>query len=74
MTLIRAAIWNRSAQQEFIAVRVAVFAEQFFGIETAILPALYNFPYYIGIIILKKLLLIQFDPSHNFQKLMTMEN
>jgi len=49
MTLIRA-IWNRSAQQQ-LRGSVAVFAEQFFGIETAILPALYNIPsYYIGMI------------------------
>ena len=66
--------WKRIAAIEgFIAmayvnnILVAVFAEQFFGIETAILPALYNIPYYIGIIILKKLFLIEFDPSHNFQ-------
>jgi BASS family bile acid:Na+ symporter len=37
-------------------ILVVVFAEQFFGIQTAVLPALYNIPYYIGIIILKKLL------------------
>ena len=35
-------------------ILVAVFAEQFFGIQTAVLPALYNIPYYIGILILKK--------------------
>lgn len=66
--------WKRTAAIEgFIAmayvnnILVAVFAEHFFGIETAILPALYNIPYYIGIIILKKFFLIQFDSSHNFQ-------
>jgi BASS family bile acid:Na+ symporter len=37
-------------------ILVAVFAEQFFGIQTAILPALYNIPYYIGILILKKIM------------------
>jgi BASS family bile acid:Na+ symporter len=65
--------WKRTGAIEgFIAmayvnnILVAVFAEQFFGIDTAILPALYNIPYYIGIIILKKLFL-QFDSSHNFQ-------
>jgi bile acid:Na+ symporter, BASS family len=52
--------WKRTAAIEgFVAmayinnILVVVFAEQFFGIETAILPALYNIPYYIGIIILK---------------------
>jgi hypothetical protein len=60
--------WKRTAAIEgFIEmayvnnILVAVFAEQFFGFETAILPALYNIPYYIGIIILKELFLIQFD-------------
>ncbi|HYA85302.1 MAG TPA: hypothetical protein VEH06_17920, partial [Candidatus Bathyarchaeia archaeon] len=38
-------------------ILVVVFAEQFFGIQSAILPALYNIPYYIGIIILKKVIL-----------------
>ena len=37
-------------------ILVAVFAEQFFGIQTAVLPALYNIPYYIGIIIFKKVI------------------
>ena len=37
-------------------ILVAVFAEQFFGIQTAVLPALYNIPYYIGILILKKVI------------------
>ena len=32
-------------------ILVVVFAEQFFGIQSALLPALYNIPYYIGIII-----------------------
>lgn len=36
-------------------ILVAVFAEQFFGIQTAALAALYNIPYYMGILILKKL-------------------
>ena len=40
-------------------ILVAVFAEQFFGIQSAVLPALYNIPYYIGIIILKKLFSVQ---------------
>lgn len=44
-------------------ILVAVFAEQFFGIQSAVLPALYNIPYYIGIIILKKL--FQVDPVQN---------
>lgn len=40
-------------------ILVAILAEQFFGIQTAVLPALYNIPYYIGIIFLKKLYSIQ---------------
>jgi len=40
-------------------ILVVVFAEQFFGIQSALLPALYNIPYYIGIIILKKLYSVQ---------------
>jgi bile acid:Na+ symporter, BASS family len=40
-------------------ILIAVFAEQFFGIQCAVLPALYNIPYYIGIIILKKLYSVQ---------------
>ena len=32
-------------------ILVVVFAEQFFGIQSAVLPALYNIPYYIRIII-----------------------
>ncbi len=43
-------------------ILVAVFAEQFFGIQSAVLPALYNIPYYIGIIILKKLYSVQVHP------------
>jgi len=55
--------WNRStAIDGLIAMAyvnnllVAVFAEQFFGIQTAVLPALYNIPYYIGILILKRVI------------------
>ena len=44
---------------------VVVFAEQFFGIQSAVLPALYNIPYYIGIIILKKLYSVQAHPVKN---------
>ena len=40
-------------------ILVAVFAEQFFGIQSAVLPALYNIPYFIGIIILKKVYSVQ---------------
>jgi hypothetical protein len=54
--------WNRTAAIEGLIamayvnnILVAVFAEQFFGIQTAVLPALYNIPYYIGIIVIKKL-------------------
>jgi bile acid:Na+ symporter, BASS family len=43
-------------------ILVAVFAEQFFGIQSAVLPVLYNIPYYIGIIILKKLYSVQVHP------------
>lgn len=46
-------------------ILVAVFAEQFFGIQSAVLPALYNIPYYIGIIILKKLYSVQVHPIKN---------
>ncbi len=35
-------------------VLVAVFAFQFFGLHVAALAALYNIPYYIGIIVIKK--------------------
>jgi bile acid:Na+ symporter, BASS family len=54
--------WKRSAAIDGLIamayvnnILVAVFAEQFFGIQTAVLPALYNIPYYVGILILKKL-------------------
>ena len=54
--------WKRSAAIEGLIamayvnnIIVAVFAEQFFGIQTAIRPALYNIPYDIGILILKKI-------------------
>jgi len=43
-------------------ILVAIFAEQFFGIQTAVLPALYNIPYYIGILILKKLYSVHIQP------------
>src|SRR5215471_2010924 len=46
-------------------ILVVVFAEQFFGIQSALLPALYNIPYYIGIIILKKLYSVQAHPVKN---------
>jgi bile acid:Na+ symporter, BASS family len=46
-------------------ILVAVFAEQFFGIQSAVLPALYNIPYYIGIIILKKLYSVQVHSVKN---------
>jgi len=46
-------------------ILVVVFAEQFFGIQSAVLPALYNIPYYIGIIILKKLYSVQAYPVKN---------
>jgi hypothetical protein len=46
-------------------ILVVVFAEQFFGIQSAFLPALYNIPYYIGIIILKKLYSVQVRPVKN---------
>ena len=46
-------------------ILVVVFAEQFFGIQSAVLPALYNIPYYIGIIILKKLYSVQAHPLKN---------
>jgi BASS family bile acid:Na+ symporter len=46
-------------------ILVVVFAEQFFGIQSAVLPALYNIPYYIGIIILKKLNSVQAHPVKN---------
>jgi len=43
-------------------ILVAVFVEQFFGIQTAVLPALYNIPYYIGIIVIKKLYSVPVKP------------
>src|SRR5215467_855402 len=46
-------------------ILVVVFAEHFFGIQSAVLPALYNIPYYIGIIILKKLYPVQVHPVKN---------
>jgi BASS family bile acid:Na+ symporter len=38
-------------------VLVAVFAFQFFGSQVAALAALYNIPYYVGIIAIKKVIL-----------------
>jgi len=46
-------------------ILVAVFAEQFFGIQTAVLPALYNIPYYVGIIVIKKLYSVPVKPVRN---------
>ena len=43
-------------------ILVAIFAERFFGIQTSVLPALYNIPYYIGILILKKLYSVHIQP------------
>jgi bile acid:Na+ symporter, BASS family len=37
-------------------ILVAVFAQQFFGKEAGALAAFYNIPYYVGILILKKIL------------------
>jgi BASS family bile acid:Na+ symporter len=61
--------WNRTAAIDGLIamayvnnILVAVFAEQFFGIQTAILPALYNIPYYIGIIVIKKLYSVPVKP------------
>jgi BASS family bile acid:Na+ symporter len=58
--------WNRTAAIDGLIamayvnnILVAVFAEQFFGIQTAVLPALYNIPYYIGILVIKKLYSVQ---------------
>jgi BASS family bile acid:Na+ symporter len=39
-------------------VLVAVFAFQFFGSQVAALAALYNIPYYIGIVAIKKIILV----------------
>jgi hypothetical protein len=36
---------------------VAVFAFQFFGSQVAALAAVYNIPYYIGIIVIKRVIL-----------------
>ena len=61
--------WNRTAAIDGLIamayvnnILVAVFAEQFFGIQTAVLPALYNIPYYIGILIIKKLYSVPVKP------------
>ena len=43
-------------------VLVAVFAFQFFGSQVAALAALYNIPYYIGIIVIKKVILASGRP------------
>ena len=43
-------------------VLVAVFAFQFFGSQVAALAALYNIPYYIGIIAIKKVILASDRP------------
>ena len=60
-----------AATEGFIAmayvnnILVAVFAEQFFGIQSAVLPASYNIPYFVGIIILEKLYSVQVHPVKN---------
>jgi bile acid:Na+ symporter, BASS family len=43
-------------------VLVAVFALQFFGSQVAALAALYNIPYYIGIIAIKKIIIASGEP------------
>jgi BASS family bile acid:Na+ symporter len=43
-------------------VLVAVFAFQFFGSQVAVLAAVYNIPYYIGIIAIKKVILASDRP------------
>ncbi|HJU96142.1 MAG TPA: arsenic resistance protein [Nitrososphaera sp.] len=43
-------------------VLVAVFAFQFFGLQVAALAALYNIPYYVGIIAIKKVILASDRP------------
>jgi bile acid:Na+ symporter, BASS family len=43
-------------------VLVAVFAFQFFGSQVAALAALYNIPYYIGIVAIKKIILASGGP------------
>src|SRR5712692_5862427 len=61
--------WNRTAAIDGLIamayvnnILVAVFAEQFFGIQTAVFPALYNIPYYIGILVIKKLYSVPVQP------------
>jgi bile acid:Na+ symporter, BASS family len=41
---------------------VAAFAFQFFGSQVAALAALYNIPYYIGIVAIKKIILATGGP------------
>jgi bile acid:Na+ symporter, BASS family len=43
-------------------VLVAMFAFQFFGSQVAALAALYNIPYYIGIVAIKKIILASDGP------------
>ena len=43
-------------------ILVAVFAEQFFGSQVAALAALYNIPYYIGILLLARFVT---NPRHS---------
>ena len=43
-------------------VLVAVFAFQFFGSQVTALAALYNIPYYIGIVAIKKIILATGGP------------
>jgi BASS family bile acid:Na+ symporter len=45
-------------------VLVAVFAFQFFGSQVAALAALYNIPYYIGIIAIRKVILASSERPH----------
>jgi len=61
--------WNRAeASDGLIAmayvnnILVAVFADQFFGIQTAVLHTLYNISYHIGIIVIKKLYSVPVKP------------
>ena len=44
-------------------VLVAVFAFQFFGSQVAALAAVYNIPYYIGIIVIKRVILASGRPQ-----------
>ena len=44
-------------------VLVAVFAFQFFGSQVAALAAVYNIPYYIGIIVIKRVILASDRPQ-----------